>query len=159
MEKNGFLGAFCKTVCLTGLLLMFASCSLPRIIILNDPLTPEEHVNLGVAYEKKGELDAALKEYNAASRNLPVAHLHMGNIYFQKKDFNGAEAAYKKAIEQSKDPRAYNNLAWLYYTTGAKLEEAEVLAQQATRLRPDSQEFADTLRRILDKRGQKTPNN
>lgn len=32
-------------------LVVFSSCSLPRIIVLDDPLTPEEHLHLGVAYD------------------------------------------------------------------------------------------------------------
>ena len=38
-----------------------SACSLPRIIVLEDPLSPEEHLNLGVAYERKGELDGAIR--------------------------------------------------------------------------------------------------
>ena len=41
----------------------------------------------------------------------------MGNIYFQKNDFDEAESAYRKAIKKAPDNSdAYNNLAWLYYT-------------------------------------------
>jgi hypothetical protein len=36
-------------------------------------LSPEEHLNLGVAYENKGELDDALKEYETASKKIPKA--------------------------------------------------------------------------------------
>ena len=94
-----------------------SSCSLPRIVILDDPLSPEEHVNLGVAYEKQGEIDNALREYRLASKKHPLAYLYMGNIYFQKNDFDEAESAYKKAIKKdSQNVDAHNNLAWLYYT-------------------------------------------
>jgi len=34
------------------LAILLSGCALPRIIFLDDPLTPEEHINLGVAYEK-----------------------------------------------------------------------------------------------------------
>jgi tetratricopeptide (TPR) repeat protein len=130
--------------------MLFVACSLPRIIILDDPLSPEEHINLGVAYEKKGELDNALKEYKLASKKLPLAYLYMGNIYFQKNDFDEAESAYKEAIE--KDPQnadAHNNLAWLYYTKKKNLGEAESLALKAIELNPAKKDlYQDTLDKI-----------
>jgi len=155
MEKNRILGASPLCLLILGSLLCLASCSLPRILVLNDPLTPREHINLGVSYEHSGELDAALKEYETASRELPVAYLYMGNVLFQKKDFERARAAYQDAIEKTDDPRAYNNLAWLYYTKGTNLDEAERLAKKAVELAPGEEEFKDTLRMIAEKRTRK----
>lgn len=130
-------------------LFLFA-CSLPRIIVLDDPLSPEEHLNLGVTYEKKGELDNALEEYKVASKKLPIAYLYTGNIYFQKNEFAEAESYYKKAINKDPDNAdAYNNLAWLYYTEGAKLDEAERLALKAIELNPAKKNvYQDTLEKI-----------
>jgi tetratricopeptide (TPR) repeat protein len=133
-------------------LLLLSGCSLPRIIILKDPLTPEEHLNLGVAYEKQGEFEPAIKEYKAAAKKLPVADLYLGNVHFQKKELGKAEAYYKKAIKN--DPRnadAYNNLAWLYYTKKEKLEEAEHLALKALELNPAKENiYRDTLEKIRE---------
>jgi len=153
MEKNRILDAFYNTICLTIITILLSSCSLPRIIVFHDPLTPEEHINLGVSYENKGELDAALKEYETASKKSQIAYLYMGNIYFQKNDFENAEKYYRKAIKKTDDPRAYNNLAWLYYTMDTKLQEAEKLARKAVELSPDSVDFEDTLDRIIEKGG------
>ena len=153
MGKNRILDAFYNTICLTIITILLSSCSLPRIIVFHDPLTPEEHVNLGVSYESKGELDAALKEYETASKKSQIAYLYMGNIYFQKNDFENAEKYYRKAIKKTDDPRAYNNLAWLYYTMDTELQEAEKLARKAVELSPDSVDFEDTLDRIIEKRG------
>ncbi|MBI3378951.1 MAG: tetratricopeptide repeat protein [Nitrospirae bacterium] len=129
---------------------LLTSCSLPRIIILDDPLSPEEHINLGFAYEKKGDIDNALREYRLASKKLPLAYLYMGNIYFQKNDFDEAESAYKKAIEKEpSNSDAYNNLAWLYYTKKENLNEAEELALKAIELNPSKKEiYQDTLDKI-----------
>jgi tetratricopeptide (TPR) repeat protein len=151
MAKNRLLDAHYTTLCLIAATLLMGSCSLPRILVLNDPLTALEHVNLGVAYEQKGEPDSALKEYEVASDKLPIAYLYMGNIYFQEKDFTRAEDAYEKAIKKTGDPRALNNLAWLYYTTGRNMEKALDLAQKAVALSPDSPDFRDTLDKIMEK--------
>ena len=151
MEKNRILDACYRAIGLI-MLAMTLSCSLPKIIVLQDPLTPEEHINLGVSYENKGELDAALKEYETASKKLPIAYLYIGNIYFQKNDFKNAEKNFKKAIKKTEDSMAYNNLAWLYYTMNKNLEEAERLARKAVELSPQSQDFTDTLNKIIERR-------
>jgi tetratricopeptide (TPR) repeat protein len=134
---------------------MLSACSIPRIIIIKDPLTPEEHINLGVAYEKKGELDQAIKEYRLAAKKLPIAYLYLGNIHFQKEEWADAETYYKKAIK--KDPRqadAYNNLAWLYFTRGENLDQAETLVLTAIELNSSKEPtYRDTLEKIRQKRG------
>ena len=152
MEKDRILDAPLITVCLMLLTAVISGCSLPGIVRFNDPLTPEEHMNLGVSYEKQGETDAALREYKTASRDLPLAQLYIGNAYFQKNDLKEAEKAYRKAIEKTEDPRAYNNLAWLYYSSDQKLKQAEDLAGKAVELSPESPVFRDTLEKILSRR-------
>jgi tetratricopeptide (TPR) repeat protein len=135
-------------------LLSSAGCSSYRIIVLKDPLTPEEHLNLGVAYEQKGELDHAIKEYQLASKKLPIAYLYLGNVHFQKDEFPKAEAYYKKVIK--KEPNnadAHNNLAWLYYTRRENLAEGERLALKAIELNPAKEEiYRDTLEKIKELR-------
>jgi len=130
--------------------LLFFGCALPRIVVLDDPLSPEEHLNLGVSYEKKGELDNALKEYKEATGKLTAAYLFMGNIYFQKKEYDEAETYYKKAIKKDLyNADAYNNLAWLYYTKNEKLDEAEKLALKAMDLNPAKKDiYQDTLDKV-----------
>jgi tetratricopeptide (TPR) repeat protein len=139
-------------VALILLAVVISGCSLPGLVIPRDPLTAEEHLNLGVAYEKQGETDAALREYETASRELPLAYLYIGNASFQKNDLKQAEKAYKRAITKTADPRAYNNLAWLYYSSNQKLDQAEALARKAVELSPGSQDFLDTLEKVLGKR-------
>ena len=127
-------------------------CSLPKIIIQKDPLTPEEHLNLGVAYEKSGELDHAVAEYRLAARKLPLAYLYIGNAYFQKNEWVEAERYYRKAIE--KDPKnadAHNNLAWLYCIKRKNLDLAESLALKAIDLDPSRGHiYKDTLEKIKE---------
>ena len=135
-------------------LLPFIGCSSFKIIVLKDPLTPEEHLNLGVAYEEKGEFDHAIKEYQLASKKLPIAYLCLGNVHFQKNEFPKAEAYYKKAIKR--EPRnadAYNNLAWLYYIGRGNLGEGERLALKAIELNPAKEDiYKDTLEKIRELR-------
>jgi len=148
---NSFLKLFSMLYALSSLLIV-SGCSLPRIIILKDPLTPEEHLNLGVAYEQQGEFDPAIKEYTAAAKKIPRAYLYLGNVHFQKKELGKAEAYYRKAIKN--DPRnadAHNNLAWLYCTKKENLEEAEVLALKAIDLNPAKETiYRDTLEKIRE---------
>ncbi len=134
---------------------LLSACSFPKIIIIKDPLTPEEHINLGVAYEKKGELDQAIKEYRLAAKKLPIAYLYLGNAHFQKEEWADAETYYKKAIK--KDPQqadAYNNLAWLYCTRGENLDQAEKLALKAIELNSSKEPtYRDTLEKVREKKG------
>jgi tetratricopeptide (TPR) repeat protein len=131
--------------------LLTAGCSLPRIVILDDPLTPEEHINLGIAYEKKGETDNAVEEYKKASKKLPLAYLYLGNVFMQKGDLDTAEGYYKKVIEEKPDiADAYNNLAWLYYKKGKNLSEAESLVLKALDLSPSNENYKDTLNKIRE---------
>jgi tetratricopeptide (TPR) repeat protein len=139
---------------ISALTILIWGCSLPKIIILKDPLTPEEHLNLGVAYERKGEFDEAIREYQAAAKKLPIAFLYLGNTYFLKNDWDQAEIYFKKAIEKDgKNAAAYNNLAWLYFQRGENLEQAEALAQKALELDPSkSSIYGDTLEKVREKR-------
>lgn len=134
---------------------LLTSCAFPKIVILDDPLSPEEHINLGVAYEKKGEVDNALKEYKLASKKLALAYLYIGNIYFQKNDFDEAESAYRKAIKKdSQNADAHNNLAWLYYSKKENLDEAKELVLKAIELNPSKKEiYQDTLDKIRGAKG------
>jgi len=149
-RQPGDVGMKLYALCYMLIALCLCACSLPRIIVLDDPLTPQEHLNLGVTYEKKGELDSAMKEYEAASKKLPAAYLYMGNIHFQKNEFDDAESCYRKAISKdANNADAYNNLAWLYYVNEKNLDEAEQLALKAIELNPEKKTiYQDTLEKI-----------
>jgi Tfp pilus assembly protein PilF len=131
---------------------LLSSCTLPRIIVLEDPLSPEEHLNLGVVYEKNGELESAMKEYKAASRKMPLAYLYLGNVSFRKNELDEAEGYYRKAMkEMPGNADAYNNLAWLFCTKKENLDEAAELALKAMSLNPAKKDiYQDTLDKIRE---------
>ncbi|MBI4824695.1 MAG: tetratricopeptide repeat protein [Nitrospirae bacterium] len=154
MEKNWILEPPYKTMralyLIVSLFLLYG-CAMPEIIVLKDPLSPEEHLNLGVSYEKNGELDLAIKEYKLALKKLPQAYLYLGNAYFLKNEFTEAERYYKKAIEKDPTGDAFNNLAWLYYIRRENLNEAEALVLKAIELEPLKESiYRDTLQKIRE---------
>jgi tetratricopeptide (TPR) repeat protein len=130
-------------------LLALASCAIPKIIILHDPLSPEERINLGLAYEKKGETRRAIAEYEKASKELPEAYLYLGNICFSKGAYAESEKYYREAIKKKPNlADAYNNLAWLLHIRGMDSGEALALARKAVELKPLDEQYADTLHQI-----------
>jgi Tfp pilus assembly protein PilF len=111
------------------LFLLAGGCSrIPRIIVLEDPLSAAEHVELGVAYESKGELDLARREYERAlrkDRKFYRARLNLGNIFLSKKEYGKAREEYLLALElRPGDAEATNNLSWAAIFSGEGIDEA-----------------------------------
>ncbi len=109
--------------------LLIGGCSrVPRIIVLEDPLTADEHVELGVAYERKGDRALARREYEAALRKDGKsfqARVNLGNIHLADKDYSKARDEYLKALElRPGNAEATNNLAWTAVFSGEGIEEA-----------------------------------
>jgi Tfp pilus assembly protein PilF len=111
------------------LLLLAGGCSrIPKIIVLEDPLNAAEHVELGVAYERKGELDLARREYERAllkDKKFFRARLNLGNIFLAKKEYGKAREEYLLALElRPGDAEAANNLSWAAIFSGEGIDEA-----------------------------------
>ena len=129
MEEKCASGAWRRVVpCLLVLLLACGCSRIPRIIVLEDPLTAAEHVELGVAYERKGELDLARREYEGALRKdkkFFQAHLNLGNVFLAKKEYGKAREEYLLALElRPGDADATNNLSWAAIFSGEGIDEA-----------------------------------
>jgi Flp pilus assembly protein TadD len=133
------------------LLLLAAGCArLPKIIVLEDPLTAEEHVDLGVAYERRGELDLARREYEMALRKdgrFFQARVNLGNVHLAKKEYEKARREYLRALElRPGDADATNNLAWAAILSGVGIDEALSLMESVAS-RPEGRKatILDTL--------------
>lgn len=142
-EKIGRLVVFCAvSVFLFG-------CSFPRIIIMEDPLTPEEHIRLGTAYGQKKEYALAVREFEAAAKKDQSARLYLADALFLNDEPDKAESLYRKVLrDEPNNAGACNNLAWLLYTRKKNLPEARDLALKAVALNPREKEYRDTLEKI-----------
>ncbi|SHK40023.1 tetratricopeptide repeat protein [Thermocrinis minervae] len=131
-------------------LLFVYSCSVPKIVILDYPLTAEEYLTLGYIYEKEGKLDVAQRYYEKAiskDRRLWKAYFNLGNVYTQKMEYERAQEAYEKAIAlKPNDPDILNNLAYVLYKQG-KPEEAYPYIKKALSIQKKP-EYLSTLRQI-----------
>ncbi len=56
---------------------------------------------LGRHHKRRGDLEAALRWYEAAGRSRPDALVNIGNVLFLKGDADGAKAAYLAAIDRA----------------------------------------------------------
>ncbi len=106
-----------------------AGCAhLPKIIVLADPLSADEHVALGVAYERNGEPALAAREYEAAQSKDKAsfqARFNLGNVRLAEKRYGDARKAYLAALELRRgDPEATNNLCWVAILSGNGREDA-----------------------------------
>jgi tetratricopeptide (TPR) repeat protein len=82
------------------------------------------YYNLGLAYQKKGEVDRAIADYNKAIKLDPKyagAYLNRGAAYYRKGEVDRAIADYNKAIKlDPNDANAYNNRGAAYQKKGDK---------------------------------------
>jgi Tfp pilus assembly protein PilF len=133
-------------------------CSFPRIIILNDPLSAEEHDKLGRIYESQGKFDLAAQQYEAAIKQDPKSvssHLLLGDLSYRTKNYAAAESSYRKAIKlQPDNGDIYNNLSWVYLVQNREIEKSEALIKKALTVSPAHRAYyLDTLGVVLLRQG------
>ena len=115
-----------------------------------DPLSAREHFTLGSIYEKRGESELALREYEMAlekdSHFLP-AMTRLGELSYLMGQYGQSERYYRKSIEMApRNGDLYNNLCWVYLSQGKRLKEAESLIMKAMELNPEHKGYyLDTL--------------
>lgn len=143
MKKSILLLAVC----------ILAACTMPKIVVFDDPLTAEQHNDLGVAYEEKGDLGLAEKEFEKAlkkNREWVIPYLNLGHLYYRQDKLDRAEHILREGLRAKGDhPDLLNNLAWVLMEKG-RLEHAQYLVDKAIAIE-DKEEYRDTRREILER--------
>lgn len=116
-----------------GLILILGGCALPKVVVLNDPLTAAEHNDLGYAYERQGLYDLAAREYARAvkiDKNWATPRFNLGNLAYRKGDIKGAERHYRAALERdAQNADVMNNLANVLADQGHLLEAKDMITR------------------------------
>jgi Flp pilus assembly protein TadD len=92
--------------------------------------------NEGVAASAAGNYDEAINKFNEALKTNPTCpdcYYNIGVAQAGKKDFEKAQEAYQKSIDQKPSAEAYNGLAQAL-TAQKKTEDASVAAKKAAEL-------------------------
>lgn len=149
-----------KKILLIILIFLIAACAMPKIpqiIVIDDPLTAEQHNDLGVAYEEKGAFALAEKEYEKAikkNREWVIPYLNLGHLYYRQDKLDQAERALREGLRVKGDhPDLLNNLAWVLMEKG-QLKEAKTLIDKAIAIE-DKEEYQDTRQEILNRMEEK----
>jgi Tfp pilus assembly protein PilF len=106
-----------------------------------DPDFSEAYNNLGYAYAKIGQFDAAIPFYKKAVSNLlyatpEKAFVNMGKAYYRLGRFDDAAVAYREAIKRAPNlDLPYLGLA-LYYNATGKYGDASAALSRAIVLNP-----------------------
>jgi len=136
---------------------LIQACAMPKIVVLEDPLTAQQHNDLGVAYEEKGDFALAEREYEKAlkkNREWVIPYLNLGHLYYRQGKLDRAEHILREGLRARGDhPDLLNNLAWVLMEKG-RLEHAQSLVDKAIAIE-DKEEYRDTRREILERRKEK----
>jgi Flp pilus assembly protein TadD len=112
---------------------LLTGCS--HLVLLHDPLSANEHNDLGVAYERNGKPELAAKQYRKAIRLEPHgsrARVNLGNLEAANGRWSRAEHHYRRALRDSTtDLDAMNNLAVALLRQRRRLDEARLFAERA----------------------------
>lgn len=124
-----------------------------------DPLSAEEHNELGVAYYRRGEYEAAAREFRAAGSRRPGftrALVNLGDTQLALGAVEAAIDAYERARATSPDdPGVANNLAWALLHHERRWPEAEAVIRDALGRDPAPRGYyLDTLGLLLLRKDQ-----
>jgi len=106
-----------------------------------NPNNDNVHVNLGVALDKKGDLEAAIGEYREALRlnpNNDIAHYNLGLALDDKGDLEGAVGEYRETLRLNPgNESAHFNLGSDLYKKG-NVDAAIAEYREGLRLNPEN---------------------
>jgi Flp pilus assembly protein TadD len=116
------------------------------------------HLDLGRVFEKHGNYEAALMEYQQGlaacekkwvgrnhSPDEALAHRRLGNVLDRLGRFAQAELHYKQAIRCSpRDPKVWNDAGYSYYLQG-RWTDAERTLKTASKLAPEDSRIQTNL--------------
>jgi tetratricopeptide (TPR) repeat protein len=126
-------------------------------VIKYEPMSAEVYNNIGVCYEKQGNLKMAAKSYEKAISIDPRfyrSYNNLGIIYYKLKDFNKARAAYEQALQLNPgNSQSEINLA-LIYERLRRDELARRTLEQVLINDPKNAEAHYNLGRMLEGQGQ-----
>lgn len=139
-----------------GVVFLSSCASLPKVIVLHDPLTVDEHLSLGLSYELNGEYDYAIQEYSKALKRAKGDYrplFYLGNVYYRKGGYDQAKGYFKKALRIApENSDIHNNLAWLYIDT-EEFDKARTEIDLALKIKRDPY-YLDTLANLYDRIGE-----
>jgi len=106
-----------------------------------NPNNDNVHVNLGLALDNRGDLEAAIEEYREALRlnpNNDIAHYNLGMTLDDKGDLQGAIGEYHEALRLNPgNENAHNNLGSALYKKG-NVDAAIAEYREGLRLNPEN---------------------
>lgn len=147
-----------RLVCFLLFCLALTGCATPRIVVLSDPLTAREHNDLGGSYEAAGQLDLALKSYEAAAakdRSWDQPLINLGNVHAALGDWAQARESFRLALTRNpENPEAMNNLAYALVELEEPRESMEWSAG-AMNAEPDNPLFKATMALALAQTGER----
>lgn len=112
----------------------------------------------GLIYYKAKRLNEAEKTFSELRQQTngenDDVYFFLGSIALERKQYNKAEAAFKKAIELNPlSANALNALGFMYADQNIKLDEAQKLIQSALDLNPSGAHIVDSMGWILYRQG------
>ena len=114
-------------------ILALSGCA--HLVVLHDPLSADEHNDLGIAYEASGQPVLAEKQYRrslALDGKQSRTWVNLGNAEAAQLRWRDAEKSYRRALrEDPADPDALNNLAVALHRQNRSRDEARALAARA----------------------------
>ncbi|MDD5109262.1 MAG: tetratricopeptide repeat protein [Candidatus Omnitrophica bacterium] len=122
-----------------------------------EPKNIEIYKSLGAIYLQQGKLKEAesiFKIITGLSADDPQAHLYLGSIYFDLKDYSSVEKELKTALKLKPDyQEALNFLGYFYLEQDKNIDAAGKMIKKALVLEPDNGAYIDSLGWFYFKKG------